>query len=98
MSWVTGRTIIVIQLVHTTRGGITAHCWMTRQPAREVFWRIVQQKKIEAPIAVVVEERCVRGKTRVSDSVFLGLFSERTIAIVDKEKVCSVLSLGVPRP
>ena len=56
--------------------------------AREIRGRILEQKEVETPVAIVVEKRGVGGEARVGDTVLGGGFCERTIAVVDTPADC----------
>ena len=59
----------------------------------EVFGGIVEQKQVEVPVAVVIEEDGVGGEPGIGDPVPRGGFGEGVIPVVDEKQIGAVLRL-----
>src|SRR6266436_9130329 len=66
---------------------------MAGNTAKEILGRIIEQKQVEASVAIVIQKDGVGGKPRVGDSVPRCLFGESPVLVVDEEEICPLLRL-----
>src|SRR5204863_5551838 len=86
--------VISVELVVTARG-LTANARRMRGDVatRKIRGRIIEQKKVQATVTVVIQESCVSRKAGVGDAVLRGSFCESSVTVVDEQQVCALLAL-----
>ena len=87
--------VVAVELVVAV-GGHAAHTdgHARHLPAREISGRVVEQKEVEAPVPVVVQESRVRAEAGVGNAVLRSRFREGAITVVDEQQIRPIRRLG----